>query len=142
MPWPLPRCEISHFAIVAVVRQPYFGAYEQYLRVNREYPAIESKISVYDGHPYVLEPVRRSRLDKLRGLRQVMLSTNGYLDIEALRQEDGEMWVSMKTYQEYTMTLRVRENACQHLPGVEINIILQKRIKAVITRDFKFRSHP
>ena len=58
MPWPLPRCEVPHFAIISVVCQPYFWTNEQDLGVDGEYPAIKSKIPMDDGHTDVLKFVR------------------------------------------------------------------------------------
>jgi hypothetical protein len=46
-----------------------------------------------------------------------------------------------EAYQENAITFLVRQDTRHHLPGVKIYIIFQKRIKAVIARNFKFRSY-
>lgn len=48
---------------------------------------------------------------------------------------------NIKAYQEYTVALLVRENTRHHFPRVEIDIILQKSVEAVVTRNLKFWSH-
>ena len=53
----MPRCEIPHLPVVAIVCQPHLGSNEEELATVNEHTAVVSHIAVPDGHADVQQDI-------------------------------------------------------------------------------------